>query len=237
MPFVTGVGWISAQGVGHGRKQTRFQMMPGELPPISRKAFFETPYPRFGRMDPLSRLGVSAIGLALEDAGLKRWTVKRDMGIVVSTLGGCLETDLDYYETVMPEDGAFASPGLFSYTLPNCFLGEAAARFGLKGPAYVVSGQDEGCLSSVLAVLEEMACTGLDTAVAGNCDLNAPPQFPIPVNITPGAAFLVLQKTVNSGQKPYGTVHLNQAREILFNDISVRDFKTLVETALKELRE
>ncbi len=236
MPFVTGVGWISAQSVGRGRKHTHFQMAPGELPPISRKTFFERPYPRFGRMDPFSRLGVSAIGLALEDAGLKRWSVKRDMGIVVSTLNGCLLTDLAYYETVVPEDGAFASPALFSYTLPNCFLGEAAARFGLTGPAYVVTRQDDGCLSSVVAVLEEMAGTGLEMALAGICDLNAPSRFPSPVNIVPGAAFLVIQKTPNTEQKPYGSLHLNRTREILFNDISVRDFKTLVETTLEKIR-
>ena len=235
MPFITGMGWISAQRTGRGRKHTPFQMAEGELPPISRKAFFETPYPRFSRMDAFSRLGISAMGLALEDAGLKQWTVKREVGMVVATIYGCLQTDLDYYETVMPEYGAFASPALFSYTLSNCFLGEAAARFGLTGPAYVVNEQENKGLSSVRAVLEEMACTELETALAGICDLERPTRFPIHLDVVPGAAFMVVEKTPKKGPEPYGSLHLNRAREISFNGRNISDFKTLMETVTKTI--
>ena len=116
------------------------------------------------------------------------------MGIVVATVYGCLQTDLDYLETVLPEDGAFASPALFSYTLSNCFLGEAAARFGLTGSGYVVSRHNGAGLSSVEAVLEDMACGGLETALAGICDLGCPPDFPPDADVIPGAAFMVIEK-------------------------------------------
>src|SRR5210317_307289 len=142
MPFITGIGWISAHNKGSGRKNDAFKMAQGRLPALARNTVFKTAYPRFSRMDAFSKLGVSAAGLALQDAGLNEWRSKREVGIVVATFYGCLQTDLDYFETVLPADGAFASPALFSYTLPNCFLGEAAARFGLTGPGYVVSQQN-----------------------------------------------------------------------------------------------
>lgn len=237
MPFITGVGWISAQSMGRGRKNARFQMVSGKLPSISRKAVFEKPYPRFSRMDEFSRLGVSAIGLALQDAGLDQWRSKREMGIVVNTVYGCLHTDLDYFETVMPENGAFASPALFSYTLPNCFLGEAASRFGLTGPGYVVTEQDNSNLSSIRAVLEEMDCEDFESALAGICDLECPPDFPIDANIIPGAAFVVVEKNPGISLRPYGSLRLNQAQEIFFNNKKVPGFRELIRASVKRIRE
>jgi len=237
MPFITGIGWISAQNTGRGRRNPNFKMAQGELPSISRKTGFQTSYPRFGRMDAFSKLGVSAVGLALQDAGLNEWTTKREVGLVVATAYGCLQTDLDYFETVLPEDGAFSSPALFSYTLPNCFLGEAAARFGLTGPGYVVSRQNNAGLSSVEAVLEDMDCTGLEIALAGICDLECPPNFPDDANIIPGAAFMVIVEEPIISQKPYGTLDLNRSREILFNKHKVSDFKSLIEACMEQIWE
>ena len=225
-------------------------MVPGELPSISRKAVFETPYPRFSRMDEFSRLGVSAIGLALQDAGLDEWTSKREVGIVVNTVYGCLHTDLDYFETVMPENGAFASPALFSYTLPNCFLGEAASRFGLTGPGYVVTEQDKSDLSSIRAVLEEMDDEDFESALAGICDLGCPadsakvanattagPEFPIDANIIPGAAFVLVEKNPDMGLRPYGSLHLSQTQEIFFNNEKIPGFRELIQASVKRIRE
>lgn len=236
MPSITGIGWIYGGNSGEGRKNTRFKVGSVKLPPISRKTFFQAPYPRFNRMDEFSRLGVSVIGLALQDAGMDEWTAKRAVGVVVSTVYGCLHTDLDYFETVIPEQGAFASPALFSYTLPNCFLGEAAARFGLTGPGYVVSQSDDTGLSSVKAVLEDMDCMGLKTALAGTCDLGRPPGFPVAPNITPGAAFMVVESQPRTELDCYGTIHLNRAQEILFNGSNVSGFRSLIESCLKQMQ-
>ncbi len=237
MPFITGIGWISAHNKGSGRKNDAFKMAQGRLPPLARKTFFKTAYPRFSRMDPFSKLGVSAVGLALQDAGLKECTSTGEVGIVVATVYGCLQTDLDYFETVLPEDGAFASPALFSYTLPNCFLGEAAARFGLTGPAYVISQQDSNGLSSVEAALEDMDCADLEIALAGICDLECPPDLPNDADVLPGAAFMVIQKDPAIGQKSYGSIHLDPSQEILFNKSQVSDFRLLIETCTKHMGE
>ena len=235
MAFITGVGWISAQSMGRGRKDARFEMVSGKLPSIVRKAVFKTSYPRFNRMDEFSRLGVSAVGLALQDAGRDESCSRRDVGIVVSTAYGCLHTDLDFFKTVMPENGAFASPALFSYTLPNCFLGEAASRFGLTGPGYVMTEQGDSGLSSIRAVLEEMDCEEMESALAGICDLGCPPEFPGGETVIPGAAFVVIEKNPHVGLKPYGPLHLNPAQEILFNNKKIPGFRELINACLKRL--
>ena len=71
---------------GKGSKNNNFKMAQGELPSISQKTGFKTSYPRFSRMDEFSKLGVSAVGLALQDAGLNEWMSKREIGIVVATV-------------------------------------------------------------------------------------------------------------------------------------------------------
>ncbi len=132
---VLGIGWVTAAGMGRGRQAAPFALCPGELPPVARKDIFAEPDLRFGRLDGFSRLGLAAIALALQDAGLDAWTEKRPVALAAASRYGCLTTDADYFDTVLPQQGRLASPNLFAYTLPNCFLGEAAIRFGLTGPA------------------------------------------------------------------------------------------------------
>ena len=73
---------------------------------------------------------------------MDHWQQKRRVAILAETYSGCLETDCDYFTTVIPEQGALASPQLFAYTLSNTFLGEAALRFGLTGCCEVSTAVD-----------------------------------------------------------------------------------------------
>ena len=119
---ITGIGWVTAAGLGRGREDQSFAMPRGQLPEINFTNIVKKPYPNFRRMDEYSRLGLTAAALALIDAGLSEWTRARDIGIIASTFYGCLGTDVDFYKTVIPDKGAHASPALFSYTLANSFL-------------------------------------------------------------------------------------------------------------------
>ena len=112
--LITGIGWVNSTGMGCGREHRRFEMTAGRLPGITRPAIFEKPCQRFGRMDRFSRLGLAAIAFALKDAGLEKWTRKRDIGIIASTVYGCLATDVDYFDTVIPQEGRLARPNLLA---------------------------------------------------------------------------------------------------------------------------
>lgn len=97
---------------------------------------------RWGRMDGLSRLAVVEVGRALRQEGLliaedEGFSVRSCGGLIGFTRRGSLATDLAYAET-LKEGPEMASPLLFSYTLPNTALAEAASHYGLTGPVYSI---------------------------------------------------------------------------------------------------
>jgi hypothetical protein len=83
-------------------------------------------YPKFFKMDPLSRVAFLAAELLLP-AAIK--APKHKIATVISTSSGCLEVDKKFDESRK----TLASPALFVYTLPNIMLGEIDIRHGFKG--------------------------------------------------------------------------------------------------------
>ncbi len=58
-------------------------------------------------------------------------------GLIVASRRGSLAVDIEYAQTVSAGPG-MASPHLFSYTLPNIPLAEAAIQYGLTGPVFCI---------------------------------------------------------------------------------------------------
>jgi len=116
-----------------------------QLPPLNTVLVKKSS--RFGRFDKYTRLGCAAAGLALHDAALG--AAGRRVGFILAGQYGSFVTDLAFYETAAG-NGQFASPNLFSYTLPNIMIGECALQFGLTGPTYCLDsdqGRGMGALS------------------------------------------------------------------------------------------
>ena len=82
MTVISGIGWVTAAGMGCGRDQHDFAMPNRPLAAIDRSSVFDRPDKNFGRMDEYSRLGLAAVTFALRDAGLEKWETKRNIGIV-----------------------------------------------------------------------------------------------------------------------------------------------------------
>jgi len=225
--FITGMGWVTATNLGCGRDNDRFELKAGKLPDISRKDVFDAPYPHFGRLDRYSRLGLSAIAFALKDAGLDRWPHPRPISIIASTVHGCLDTDLHYYDTVIPEDGRLASPNLFAYTLPNSYLGEAAIHFGLTGTCYIINETTISSLWCLRLVMLNMAGGQFDKALGGRCDLGPCAPYSASGRPSGGALFFVIEKkTVNAGTV-YGEVAIDSRGKLFFDGTEVEDLVTL----------
>lgn len=203
--FVRGMGWITAAGMGMGQTGCDFAMPEGEIPAIDYKEIFSDAFPRFGRLDPFSRLGLCSVALALKDAGLERWQHKRGIGLIASTVFGCLSTDMTYYQTVIPDNGALASPNLFAYTLSNIFLGEAAIRFGLTGSGFAVN-EGANRLTAVRMAMESLKWGECPLMVAGFCDIACPEQLGILPKVAQGAAFVVLEHYAEEKQGVLGPV-------------------------------
>ena len=114
----------------------------------SLRALFSKKPSRFGRFDQYTRLGCAAVGLALSDAGFDPNNKETKTGLILAGQYGSFVTDLEYHETVYG-GGQFASPNLFSYTLPNIVIGECANQFGFMGPTYCIDS-DSGRASQAL---------------------------------------------------------------------------------------
>ena len=233
---ITGIGWVTAAGLGRGREHQRFAMPRGQLPEINPADMFKKPYPNFRRMDEYSCLGLTATALALIDADLSEWTRERDIGIIASTFYGCLGTDVDYYKTVIPDGGAQASPALFSYTLANGFLGEAAIRFGLTGINYVITEQRPTGLAGLQTALDHITRGGIEKILGGVCDVGCPPIFGEPGKVPPGAVFFILEKSPIKEGPSYGRLQLNSSGGLLLNGSEISNLTGLVQKCITSYR-
>ncbi len=229
--WIKGIGWITPAGCGQGQ-QTRVQpLQPGVLQIPTRKQIFSTIDRRFGRLDDLSRIGLAAVTFCLRDAGLEDWQQKRPWGIVAASRYGCLQTDLEDLETLIPQQGKLASPNLFAYTLPNCFLGEAALRFGLSGNSMIINRQDPDYLTALKTGLEELAWSAQTAVLAGIVDLAPAAELARPDDL-PGSLFLLLEKGSRPESGGYGELEL-RGEDLFFNTERVVNLSQLVANCLK----
>ena len=86
-------------------------------------------YPKFYKMDLLSKLGWLNAEILLRDDKKIREYQPEEVGLVFCNNNASLDTDIKYFQTVKE----FASPALFVYTLPNILMGEICIRNNFKG--------------------------------------------------------------------------------------------------------
>jgi len=99
------------------------------------KPFFKSlnlGYPKFYKMDSLSKLGFMAAELMLRQIDLTRYDNNR-VGVVLSNSSSSLDTDLAHQQSIQDRSQYFPSPSVFVYTLPNIMIGEISIRHRLKG--------------------------------------------------------------------------------------------------------
>jgi hypothetical protein len=101
---------------------------------------FAIAYPKFYKMDNLSKLGFLTSEVLL--AGLPQLKNYRpdEIGVILSNANSSLDTDIRFYQTV----DQLASPALFVYTLPNIVIGEICIRNHFHGEnAFFISKKFE----------------------------------------------------------------------------------------------
>ncbi|WP_462264935.1 hypothetical protein [Mucilaginibacter sp.] len=90
---------------------------------------FQFSYPKFYKMDNLSKLGWLTAELLLQGKPLLEKYTAEKVGLVLSNASSSLDADLRYSDTM----NEAASPALFVYTLPNIVIGEICIRHKFKG--------------------------------------------------------------------------------------------------------
>jgi hypothetical protein len=97
---------------------------------------FQISYPKFHKMDNLSKLGFLAAELLLKQGFDRNYYQPEQVGTVLVNANASLDMDLKYYESIKE----VPSPSLFVYTLPNIVAGEICIRHHFKGEnAFFVS--------------------------------------------------------------------------------------------------
>jgi len=89
-------------------------------------------YPKFYKMDAVSKLGFLATELVLKEKVLESYHPGA-VGVVLSNSSSSLETDIAHNETIKDRSSYFPSPSVFVYTLPNIVIGEICIRHKIKG--------------------------------------------------------------------------------------------------------
>lgn len=124
-------------------------------------------YPKFHKMDNLSKLGFLAAEFLLAGTDLLADTAPGRRGIVLGNATSSLDTDLRYQAQVMQQR---PSPALFVYTLPNIVLGEICIRHGIKGECLLLVTANYEAAAQVSYLAGRLADQTLTTCLGGWLD-------------------------------------------------------------------
>ncbi|MDB4902794.1 MAG: hypothetical protein JWQ63_2075 [Mucilaginibacter sp.] len=103
---------------------------------------FQLNYPKFYKMDNLSKLGWLASEILLKDKFKTHIYKPEEIGILLANANSSLDDDIKYYHSVKD----IPSPSLFVYTLPNIVIGEICIRNNFKGEhAFFIQDAFDAC--------------------------------------------------------------------------------------------
>ncbi|TRX31254.1 3-oxoacyl-ACP synthase [Flavobacterium sp. ZT3R18] len=99
---------------------------------FSKKAYqnFEMNYPKFFKMDNLSKLAFLGAELLLKSENDS--DKENNTALVFANKSSSLDTDVKYQNSISDKEEYYPSPAVFVYTLPNICLGEISIRHQLK---------------------------------------------------------------------------------------------------------
>ena len=99
---------------------------------------FGIKYPKFFKMDSLSKLAFLGAELLLDDSE----DIVTNTALVFSNAASSLNTDRKHQESISDMENYFPSPAIFVYTLPNIGMGEISIRHQLKSEnAFFIFGK------------------------------------------------------------------------------------------------
>lgn len=117
-------------------------------------------YPKFYKMDGLSRLGFVASEILLNtekgetEEERKEEEIKNieERAIIFFNHSSSIASDRNYKESINDKDNYFPSPSIFVYTLPNIVTGEIAIRNHFQGETsfFILPDKDERLMEEIL---------------------------------------------------------------------------------------
>jgi hypothetical protein len=91
---------------------------------------FDTKYPKFFKMDNLSKLAFLTADVLLKEE-ISDPEKEENIAIVLSNRASSLDTDRKHQKSIEDKNNYFPSPAVFVYTLPNICIGEISIKHRL----------------------------------------------------------------------------------------------------------
>lgn len=106
-------------------------------------------YPKFYKMDGLSRLGFVASEILLN---AEKGETDKERAIIFFNHTSSIVSDRNYKESINDKNNYFPSPSIFVYTLPNIVTGEIAIRNHFQGETsfFILPDKDEKMMEEIL---------------------------------------------------------------------------------------
>ena len=159
----------------------------------------EVDYPKFYKMDNLSKTAFLSSELLLEDHTFN--CAEEKIGLFISNKASSLETDEAYYSKTFEEEEFQANPSLFVYTLPNIMMGELCIRHKIKGEQsmWVSDNLDASFVSKYVNLLYSEKL--IESAIVGWIDF---------YKDEPEVMLCLVENNSNSQSIPFNETNLNK---------------------------
>ncbi|MBS1520803.1 MAG: hypothetical protein JST50_07410 [Bacteroidetes bacterium] len=163
---------------------------------------FPLNYPKFYKMDNLSKLGWLASEVLLKDSFQKDQYQPEEVGLVLANRNSSLDNDIKYFESAKD----IASPSLFVYTLPNIVIGEICIRNNFKGEHgfYIQDQFDAGFIAGQVSYLLDNDI--LKACICGWVDV---------LDQEYKAALYLVEKNPADSSKPFSIKNINSIFETI----------------------
>jgi 3-oxoacyl-[acyl-carrier-protein] synthase-1 len=126
-------------------------------------------YPKFFKMDTLSRLGFIAAEMLLKHSDISI----QPSAVILANKSASIKNDTEYLATIS-NGNYYPSPALFVYTLPNIVTGEIAIRHHIQGETafYILENQEQ-----LKQIIKSQITHHPSPIIAGWCECDKPNSY------------------------------------------------------------
>jgi 3-oxoacyl-[acyl-carrier-protein] synthase II len=184
---VTGIGIVSPIGTGKDRFWSALKAGATGIRPVSLFATTSFPCHQAGEisdfdaepllgkkglkyLDRSTQLAASATALALEDAGLADRARDRQIGLVLGTTFGSIESISGFDRQILKEGPRSINPMGFPRTVINSPAGHVAIRYGLNGPNTTMSAGSASSLQAIAYAADFIQWGRAEVVLAGGVE-------------------------------------------------------------------
>jgi 3-oxoacyl-[acyl-carrier-protein] synthase II len=119
------------------------------------------------RMNALSRLGVAAAKLAIEDSG---GAPESGTGVAIGTAFGPVQTSVEYMQEYVAKGAALAPPQLFAESVANAPGSHIAIEWGLRGFNITITQRESSAMAAAMLAASQLVKGSVPAALIGGVD-------------------------------------------------------------------